>query len=93
MKDFQLPFGEPHPIERLIRLDAGQRDRAESFHDRLSIEPLECLPQREAELRPLDVQARIDLTCVLCYTLQVCPQRGAIALPREQFILSAAALR
>lgn len=93
LQDFQLPLGETHPVQRLVSLDAGHGDRAQPFHHRLPVEPLECFPQGNAQLRPLDVQARIDLAGVLRHALQVSPQRGAVALPRRQFILGAAALR
>ena len=48
LQDFQLPFGEVHAVQRLVRLDAAEGDRPDPFHHWLAIEPLESLPQREA---------------------------------------------
>lgn len=93
LQDLDLPLRESHPVERLIRLDADQRDRAQPFHDRLPVDALEGVPQREAKPGPLDVQARVNLACVLRHDLQVCPQGGAVALPSCQLVLGPAALR
>ena len=91
--DVEFPRRERHAVQLLEGQDVLRHDRARPVHRHRSTNAPKCIPQRAPEPRPLDVQPRIALACILGDTLQVRAQRGAVTEPRRQLVLGAAAPR
>jgi hypothetical protein len=80
-------------VQLLVGQDVLRKNWARPAHSYCATYAPERLPYGFPNPGPINVQPRIRGAGILGRTLQMSAQRGAVTLPRRQFILGAAALR